>query len=371
MRTYRADTAATTTTTTATAATATAAVCTMWRAHRPQPDAMRPVVVQALWNTPPTAADALCSAAENGNIARVRRCLAEGTSASALDGFIHFPALKHAAVNGHLDVMDVLLRHGADIDGRGSGGLTALHFAAITFKLEALQLLVDRGACVSATDERGGTSLMAVLSNFLPCRVMDDHKLAVVACLLEAGAAVYGHALHRLSALTQVVRAPYFSIPPPFQRRAFDLLVAHGADVHERDSKRRTALHYAAQCNNFDMVVRLLALGVDMAAVDNRNQTAREDAAAFAGDRGGGDTRARELLDALHRRVRDKPKMHAFAMGLRAVDERCSVRVLSIDLVHTIFGAAKPDTAYERELNALAEVQLRRGCNYGGGGATV
>jgi len=308
----------------------------------------------------PTATDALCSAAGNGDVARVRRCLAEGTSASGLDGYtnidVHFPALKHAAVHGHLHVMDVLLRHGADIDGAGSGGATALHFAALTFQLDALQFLLNRGARVSVVNEDGRTPLMSALTNFLPIPscVMDERKLAAVKSLLEAGAAVYGHAPGRLSALTEVVRAPDFSVPAPLQLRAFDLLVAHGADVHERDSDRRTALHYATRCNNFDMVMRLLKLGVDITAVDSRNQTALD-----AVVREDGDTRATELLDALHRRVRDKPKMHAFAMGLRAVDQRCSVSILSLDLVHTIFAVRKPETAYERELEALADLQVR------------
>ena len=310
----------------------------------------------------PTAADALCAAAGGGNVGLVRRCLAEGgTSASALGGIGSYPVLKHAAVNGHLHVMEVLLRHGADIDGHGPDGRTALHFAAVTFQLEALEFLLGRGARVSVAAKCGATPLQGALGMFLPGCMMNERKLAVVQRLLEAGAAVYGHSEHHLSALAEMVRAPDFSVPRPLQLRAFDLLVAHGAAVDERDRDMRTVLHYASRANNFEIVLRLLKLGADVTAVDLSGETAADAAGRQSGRRcEDDDARVGALLRGVHRRVRDRPKMHAFCMGLRALDtERCSVPLLSTELVREIFGVRKPETAFEREVEALAEVQLR------------
>lgn len=302
-------------------------------------------------------ADRMCTAAGAGDLAGVNKLLGEGVSASVQGGYMRFPVLKHAATKGHLHVMDVLLRHGADIDQRGHDGLTALHFAAFMFQLESMRFLLDRGARVSVEDNSGKTPLMSALSMFLPCMQMNERRLAVISGLLEAGAAVHGHGANRLSALVQVVRAPDFCIPRALQLRTFDLLLAHGADAHERNGTMKTALHYAARCNNFEMILRLLGLGVDVNAVDADGRTALD--SVQRGEGAGDDTRAREILDALQRRVRDKPKMLAFSMGLRAIDAKCSVRILSMDLVRVIFDARKPETASEHELEALAELQLR------------
>jgi len=325
-----------------------------------------------------TPADDLCAAAGNGDLPLVLACLEDGTKPSALGGFVPFPVLKYAAVNGHLDVMDALLRHGADIDAAGDGGLTTLYFTAVTFQLEAMRFLLDRGASVSVEDVKGKTPLMAALSMFLPSSMMDARKLAVIECLLDAGAAVYGHGPHRRSALVEVVRAPDFCIPAPLQLRTFDMLIAHDADFNERDSTMKTALHHAAAANNVEMVLRLLRLGVDITAVDQNGRTALDDArrsdgarqraaahAAWAVHDGHSwhsetdDTRATELLEGVLRRVRDKPKMLAFLMGLRTKDTRCYVPMLSTELVREVFGVTKPETAYEYEVEALAELQLR------------
>jgi ankyrin repeat protein len=304
-------------------------------------------VPAAIHYPPPTAVDTLCFAAASGDVPLVNRYLTAGVSASALDSYMHFPALKHAAVGGHLGVMDVLLRRGADIDQAGSRGLTALHFAALTFQLEALRFLLDRGACVSVADVDGDTPLMQALRMFLPCCVMDERKLAVVQRLLEAGAAVYGSRAGRLSALAEVVRAPGFSIPPPLQLRAFDLLIAYGADVENRDDDGRTALHHAALANNFEMAMRLLQLGADITAVDLQGQTAPD---ATARHTHNVDARVAQLLHSVYRRVTDKPRILAFSQ---------SVSWLADDLVREIFSAREPETAYEHELEALAELNLR------------
>lgn len=327
----------------------------------------------------PTPADDLCAAAGNGDLPLVLACLEDGTMPSALGGFVSFPVLKYAAVNGHLEVMDALLRHGADIDAAGESGLTPLHFTAVTFHLESMRFLLDRGASVSVEDVHGKTPLMGALSMFVPSCMMDARKLAVIECLLDAGAVVYRHGPNHLSALVKVVVALDVCIPAPLQLRTFDMLIAHGADFNERDSTMKTALHHAGGANNLEMVVRLLRLGVDITAVDQSGRTALDDArgsdaarqraktrAAWAVHDGHSwhsardDTRATELLEGVLRRVREKPKMLAFLMGLRTKDTRCYVPMLSTELVvREIFGATKPETAYEYEVEALAELQLR------------
>lgn len=65
-------------------------------------------------------------------------------------------ALAHAGFRGHLDAMRVLLLHGANIErksGRHSG--TSLSITAEGGSVEAVKLLLDKGADVEAPDKRG------------------------------------------------------------------------------------------------------------------------------------------------------------------------------------------------------------------------
>src|SRR5262249_46099901 len=72
-----------------------------------------------------------------------------------------------ASVNGNAAMIDALLAGGADPNAANSGGETALMTASRSGSLEAVTLLVDRGAGVNAEEKvRGQTALMwAVLEN--------------------------------------------------------------------------------------------------------------------------------------------------------------------------------------------------------------
>jgi ankyrin repeat protein len=72
-----------------------------------------------------------------------------------------------ASVNGNAVMIDALLRGGADPNSANPGGETVLMTAARTGKVDAVKLLIDRGAAVNAKETvRGQTALMwAVLEN--------------------------------------------------------------------------------------------------------------------------------------------------------------------------------------------------------------
>lgn len=65
-------------------------------------------------------------------------------------------ALAHAGFRGHLDAMRVLLFHGANLEGQsGRYSGTPLSITAEGGSVEAVKLLLDKGANVEAPDERG------------------------------------------------------------------------------------------------------------------------------------------------------------------------------------------------------------------------
>ena len=53
---------------------------------------------------------------------------------------------------------DLLLAHGAQVDGAGPDGKTALMFAAMFDRVEVVALLLERGAHVDRTDATGNSA---------------------------------------------------------------------------------------------------------------------------------------------------------------------------------------------------------------------
>ena len=72
---------------------------------------------------------ALFSAADKRCVALARRLLADGASLKARDRFGAMP-LSRAAKSGDVEIVDLFLEHGADIDVRDLDGSTALYVAA-------------------------------------------------------------------------------------------------------------------------------------------------------------------------------------------------------------------------------------------------
>ena len=64
-----------------------------------------------------------------------------------------------AARKGHVDILQLLLNHGASVNAVDSFGYTPLHAAARQGHVDILQLLLNHGASVNAVDNFGGTPL--------------------------------------------------------------------------------------------------------------------------------------------------------------------------------------------------------------------
>eukprot|EP00189_Rhodosorus_marinus_P012659 CAMPEP_0184746210 /NCGR_PEP_ID=MMETSP0315-20130426/8750_1 /TAXON_ID=101924 /ORGANISM="Rhodosorus marinus, Strain UTEX LB 2760" /LENGTH=146 /DNA_ID=CAMNT_0027218641 /DNA_START=131 /DNA_END=571 /DNA_ORIENTATION=- len=61
--------------------------------------------------------------------------------------------LHYAAANGHVEIMRLLISHGADLNAVNEYGNTALHFAAINGKVDAVQLLLNHKANAALPNE--------------------------------------------------------------------------------------------------------------------------------------------------------------------------------------------------------------------------
>ena len=102
----------------------------------------------------------LVEAADKGDLAAVRRLLASGSAVDDKDAKGQ-PPLVAAAYSGHSEVVELLLKSGADPNlSEDSEGFTPLMSAATNGHHGAVKLLLDAGARVDETDSGGYTALL-------------------------------------------------------------------------------------------------------------------------------------------------------------------------------------------------------------------
>ena len=168
------------------------------------------------------------------------------------DGGHFVTPLIIAAHNGHLNSVEILLKHGADIETRGTlkigdeviKGCTPLWTAAATGHLDVVKLLIERNADVDGRTSTDSTPLRAAAC---------EGHLDVVRCLVESGANVNARTIIENTPLMVACYRGHLSV--------ITYLINEGAFVDLPNKDGNTALHYAAQRGHLETVSQLLALG--------------------------------------------------------------------------------------------------------------
>jgi serpin B len=224
--------------------------------------------------------DHLILAAESGYLQIARAILDKGIDANARDEDGR-TALRAAAAEGNLEMSQLLVARGADVNaGRGqSGGRTPLHAAAERGHCQVARWLLDNGADIQARDEDDETPLhVAVMGR----------SLEMVQLLVKKGADVNARGCGG--------RCPVLEAVLNGRGDMTEALVEAGADVSTKEASGNTLLHVAVQAlepgDSAGALGPLIAAGVDVNAVAKSGSTALHQAAKD------GLVRAAELLVA-------------------------------------------------------------------------
>jgi hypothetical protein len=160
-----------------------------------------------------------------GNTETVKRLLEKGSNPNAKGGArgpgeCPTTALMMASHNGHMDVMELLIKHGATVDAQDDYGDTALMKAIARNRTEAARLLLKHGADVNIKNIGGTTALIIAAIN-KHATIMED--------LLAKGADVNTKDEQGRTALNwSVLRGDHDAVR---------ILVKHGAKIHPEDIK--------------------------------------------------------------------------------------------------------------------------------------
>ncbi|KAI9147007.1 Vegetative incompatibility protein [Paramyrothecium foliicola] len=85
----------------------------------------------------------------------------------------NFTALQYACYYGHLEIVEVLLRYGANVDEPDVDGLTPLHNASRRGYKELVELISERSTNIHAADNEGWTALHFASSH----KLLDEDEL--------------------------------------------------------------------------------------------------------------------------------------------------------------------------------------------------
>ncbi|CAM9416002.1 unnamed protein product [Ectocarpus sp. 6 AP-2014] len=158
----------------------------------------------------------LRAAATRGSVAATQALLAAGAHVKLPRDKDGSSALSIAALNRHADVVELLIRRGADLGATGNGGSTVLHQVALNNHAGVVDELFKAGVSIEAPDRDFRTPLVVAFHGIcmrgLGSRPRKDEHATIVA-LLKHGA----NANMKLLGDPLLLCAAYFN--SPFQQR--------------------------------------------------------------------------------------------------------------------------------------------------------
>ena len=137
---------------------------------------------------------------------------------------------------GHVNMVKLLLAHGADVNAQDSGGNTALTDALTFGETENVRLLLAHGADIHLTSSDNGTALMAAAISCHP---------ALVQLLLDKGMDVNAKMKDGTTALMMALAGIGLGSNSQAGEDTVRLLIAKGADVNVKNDNGMSVLQMA------------------------------------------------------------------------------------------------------------------------------
>jgi len=202
----------------------------------------------------------LCDAVENQHREVAKLLLTKGSKVNSKSKKPTNTPLHYAAINGDIEIVEMLLSRHANINAENKYGNTPLHNAVESKKMEIIELLLKKGANVNARNS----------NNLTPFQLaVEEGREEIIKLLLQHGATVN-------SAYTGTYREGYTPLCIAVEEgyeKVVKLLLECGAKVDTQDKDSKTALHLAVEKGHEKVVKLLLECGAKVDAQDKDGKT--------------------------------------------------------------------------------------------------
>ena len=198
----------------------------------------------------------LLYACQNGHIKIVKILLRKGANLIA-SNFSKKTALHFAAQSGQVDLVDILVKEGLEVDSKDKNDITPLIDACRKGQKDAVEYLLQKGANINATTCSGSTALHFAVQ-------CDQYHIAEM--LVKKGLNVNAKNFYGWT--------PFFQACYEGKKNTVDLFIKNGADLSSRlDKHNCTCLHIASEKGHVEVLRLLLEHGVDLQSRDKSGDT--------------------------------------------------------------------------------------------------
>jgi ankyrin repeat protein/mRNA-degrading endonuclease RelE of RelBE toxin-antitoxin system len=189
----------------------------------------------------------LLAACVAGKMQQVRRLLKDGADPNSMYAVNEMGStpLHIATSHDSLEMVKLLVEHGADMEARDHQGNTPFFFACVPKENSIMEYMLDQGANINMRTAQGGTALGMACYN---------GDLKKVTLLLNKGVDIN---LANNQGKTALHAACKNKTP-----QIVNLLLARGADINAK-AEGGTPLHFACFYENYAIVNALLKAGAD------------------------------------------------------------------------------------------------------------
>lgn len=209
----------------------------------------------------------LMNAAANGDSRKVFEILDSGLNVDVTferdeSEFSGMTVLMVASKRGYPEMVEALIKRGANVNLKRYVGDTPLMLAAGSDNVKTVSLLLKAGADPNVKEISPHAGELTPLT--LAINLSTQHRIEIAEILLAAGAEINPRGNFFMSPLMQAVE----------DLEMVKLLIAHGADVNQKNFRGATALMGAAAAGPASVVKYLIEKGADVNARDKDGTTA-------------------------------------------------------------------------------------------------